>query len=380
MSTSDSAWADFRRQMPVAGRYAYFDHAAVSPLTAAAQAAVVRWADEAAGGGEANWPRWVVKLDALRNTAARMINAGADEIALVANTTTAISYVAEGFPWREGDNVVVPRSEFPSNMYPWLNLAPRGVEVRRVPTQGERLNLDDVVAACDSRTRLIAVSWVGYQTGWRNDLARLAEIAHGRGASLLVDAIQGLGVLALDVGAVPIDFLAADGHKWMLGPEGAGIMYIRRARLDALRPIGVGWNSVPQTGDFTKNAFQLRDSASRYEGGSQNMPGLLALGASLDLLTSWGAERLEARLLDYGERVCAALRSLGATIASAREPHRGSGIIACELPGQDPLAVKRRCLARDVVLNARAGRIRISPHVYNDQSDLDRLVDALRSA
>jgi selenocysteine lyase/cysteine desulfurase len=307
---------------------------------------------------------------------------GADptEIALIRNTTEGIGLVAEGFPWRPGDNVVVPVDEFPSNLFPWLHLASRGVDVRQVDSRDGQLDLARLAKACDQRTRIVAVSWVGYATGWRNDVAALAEIAHRHGGYLFLDAIQGLGVLPLDVRRTPVDFLAADGHKWLLGPEGAGIFYIRRTHLDLLRPLGVGWNSVVQAGDFTKVELIFKPAAARYEGGTYPMAGLLGLGGSLDLLSAYDAAAIEQRLIDVTDLACEQLLRAGAVLASDRQAERKSGIVAFEMHGRDPLAVRRRCLERGVVLSCRAGRLRISPHVYTNSGDIDRLCEAIAEA
>ena len=379
-SPSPPDFDDFRRRMPVARRWAYLDHAAVAPLPEPARAAVVGWAEDAAGNGDTSWLRWAKQAEELRPLFARMIGAHEAEIALVRNTTEGISLVAEGYPWRSGDNVVMPADEFPSNQYPWMNLADRGVEVRRVATIGERPILDALAEACDRRTRILAISWVSYCSGWRHDLNRLAQLARDRGALLAVDAIQGLGVFPLDVGATPIDFLAADGHKWLLGPEGAGVLFVQREHLDRLRPMGVGWNSVAHCHDFTRIELRLKPNAGRYEGGSQNMVGSLALRESLKLLAEFGQAALSARVLEISGLACERLRGMGADIRSDRSPAHASGIVVFDLPGRDPAELRSRCLNAGVVLSCRAGGLRISPHAYNDASDIDRLIDALHPA
>lgn len=372
-----------RDWMPAAERWAYFDHAAMCPLPRPTADVMQAWLKEAVEIGNPVWPEWVKGVEEMRATAAAMIGAERDEIALVGNTTFGITLVAEGVDWRAGDNVVTLADEFPSNVYPWFNLASRGVETRRVPTEASgRLDLAKLAAACDGRTRIVTVSWIGFATGYRHDVAAIAEIAHRCGARLFVDAIQGLGAFPLDVRSMGIDFLAADGHKWMLGPEGAGIAYIAREHLDSLRPYGLGWHSVTQT-DYSQVELNLKPAAARYEGGTQNNAGMLALGASLKLLTELGLENVAAAILDVTERACERLAALGATIVSDRRAdHRGgqqrSGIVAFELPGRDPMAVKRHALRQNVVFGCRAGRLRISPHAYNDETDLDRLIDVLK--
>lgn len=377
--------AKLRTLMPVAKKSAYLDHAAVSALSQPAVDAVQNWLQDAAEVGNPAWGQWVKGVESLRATAAKFIGAEPEEIALVSNTTAGISLVAEGLDWHEGDNVVTFADEFPSNVYPWMNLQSRGVETRRVPTSASgRPDLDQLAAACDSRTRVVTVSWVGFATGYRHDIARIAEIAHARGALFFLDAIQGLGVFPIDVDEFGIDFLAADGHKWLLGPEGAGLAYIRRKHLDQLRPIGPGWHSVKPGQDYTHIELNLRPSAARYEGGSQNICGMLALGASLRMLAELEPQNISAAVLEITDLACEKLEKIGSTIVSDRDMgHRNgeqrSGIVSFEIPGRDPLALKRHATQRGVIFGCRAGRLRISPHAYNGENDLERLVDAITS-
>jgi cysteine desulfurase / selenocysteine lyase len=366
-----------REHMPVAAKWAYLDHAAVAPISQPAADAIRRWLDEAAHEGDTVWPDWSRQVAETRRAAAQLIGAETDEIALVANTTAGINFVAEGLDWRAGDNVVTLDDEFPSNLYPWMHLAGRGVETRLVPTQDGRVEYDQLSDRCDARTRVITVSWVGYANGCRRDLKAIGEIAAQRGALFFVDAIQGLGAFPLDVQDTPIDFLAADGHKWLLGPEGAGVAYLRRDRLPMLRPTGVGWNSVVQGSDFNHIELALKPSAARYEGGTQNMAGMIGLGASIDLLLSLGIDNVAAAILDISDHACEALQAIGARVISPREGDQRSGIASFELPGCDVAAVRRHCLAQGVAVAYRAGRVRISPHAYNDAGDIQRLIDAL---
>ncbi len=349
--------------MPVARQWAYFDHAAVGPLSGPSQEALAQWAEDATANGAAYYPAWTRRVEHLRTLAASMVGALPEEIALVGNTTAGINLVAEGFPWKSGDNVVIRADEFPSNQYPWLHLADRGVETRRIPADGGKLDLDRLAAACDNRTRIVSVSWVAYASGWRHDLDQLAALVHERGALLFLDAIQGLGVFPLDVRHTPVDFLAADGHKWLLGPEGAGVFFTRREHLDLLRPVGVGWNSVRNQHDFSHIELVFKDTAARYEGGSQNVAGLSALGASLELLGQFGMTAISQRVLEITELACRRLAEIGSVVLSDRTPAHQSGIVSVE---------------QKVLLSCRAGRLRISPHAYNNAEDVERLIEALR--
>lgn len=374
-------WDDFRRQMPVTRRWAYLDHAAVAPLSGPAEEAIRGWAQQAATDGDTRWGQWADRVERTRQYVAALIGASAGEIALMPNTTAGINLVAEGYPWKEGDNVVIPADEFPANVYPWLNLAGRGVQTRRVASDGVRVDLDGIARACDRRTRIVSVSWVGYATGWRVDVDRLTDLVHDRGALLLLDAIQGLGVFPIDVRRTPIDFLAADGHKWLLGPEGAGVFYARGEHLDMLRPVGVGWNSVTGRYDFAKIDLDFRPEAARYEGGSQNMVGIHGLAASLELLARFGAsptgEAIAKRVLEVTDRSCQRLQRIGAQVLSDRRDNHRSGIVAFQLPGIAPETVRQHCLRSGVVLSHRGGHLRISPHAYTSDTDIDRLISSI---
>ncbi len=370
-------WSAFRAEMPVVKRWLYLDHAAVAPLPASARDAISDWANEAASDGDTAWPRWKAAVDRLRGKAAALIGAAPEEVAIIKNTTEGINIIALGYPWQKGDNVVLPADEFPTNQYPWIQLASQGVEVRRIEPGCPGRLYDAIREACDGHTRIITISWVNYATGFRVDLDRLAELARDVGALLFVDAIQGLGVFPLDVRQIPIDFLAADGHKWLLGPEGAGLFFCRHNHLERLRPVGIGWNSVVHASDYSRIELNLKPSVARYEGGSYNMVGVIGLEASLSLLQSFGVQRLASRILEVTDWACELLRQHGARIHSERDGEHRSGIVSFEFPGVDPALARRRCLEHGVVLSSRGGRLRISPHAYNTEEDIERLIEAL---
>ena len=374
-------WQAFRAEMPVVAKWSYLDHAAVAPLPRPAANWVQKWMQQSMADGDVVWPEWAKRLDAIRATAARLINAESDEIAFVANTTFGINLVAEGLDWQPGDNLVVPDHEFPSNLYPWLALEKRGVEVRVVPLDGMRICPQRMADACDGRTRLVTASWVGYASGYRINVPELAEVAHRNGALFFLDAIQGLGVFPLDVKDAQVDFLAADGHKWLMGPEGAGIFYINRQHLDRLRPLNVGWNSVKQGNDFSIVKLDIKESALRYEGGSPNMAGNFGMGGSLDLLESFGlaseSSPIAERVLELSSATHERLSQLGAIVYSSADRQHGSGIVSFEIPGADSAEARLHLLERGVVTSFRGGRLRASLHCYNDESDIDRLCGAV---
>ncbi len=262
------SWEQFRGQFPVTERWAFMDHAAVAPLPKPAVAALAEYADDLSKNGIASVARWVHRVRDVRACAARLLNASVDEVAFIKNTSEGIDWVAEGFPWKPGDNVVLAAEEYPSNQYPWMNQAHRGVEVRSVASRGSRVAIDDIRNAIDSRTRIVSLSFVEFASGYRNDLDAIGQLCRERGVYFFVDAIQGLGVFPLDVTKPPIDFLAADSHKWLLGPEGIGLFWIRQELIDFLHPITVGWNSVIDPTNFGKIEFRLRPGAIRWEGGA----------------------------------------------------------------------------------------------------------------
>lgn len=373
-----------REQMPVALDWAYFDHAAVAPLPRPATIAIQRWMTECAESGDVSWLSWNAEVETCRRLAAETIGADPAEIALVPNTTSGIGLVAEGFAWEPGDEVLVPANEFPSNLYPWRNLERRGVRLKTLePGPHGRIDLDRLAAAIGPRTRIVSLSWVGFGSGFRIDVGSVAEICHDRGALFFLDAIQGMGVFPLDVRRDGVDFLAADGHKWMLGPEGAGIFFVRRELLDRLAPLNVGWNSVGGAGNFRPDEMRLKESAGRYEGGTLNMAGFIGLSASLKLLRERGlgseTSAVADRVLRITDFACERLTSIGAEIFSPRESEsERSGIVSFSLRGLEPADARKKCLDAGVVLSVREGRLRIAPHAYNDEADIERLIAVLK--
>jgi selenocysteine lyase/cysteine desulfurase len=371
-------WCSLRAvEFPVTRRWAYFDHAAQAPLPRRSADVLHAWADEQVHDGVVGWPAREGRIEAIRDQVARLVGADRDEIAFIASTTHGIGLVAEGFPWREGDNVVSAAEEYPSNIYPWMNLASRGVTLRLVPSREGRIWIDDLIAAMDRSTRVLAISHVEFSSGFRHDLDALAEVCHARGVALFVDVIQGLGPLTIDVKRTAIDFMAADGHKWLLGPEGAGLLYVRRDWIDRLRPIGVGWHSVIGSYNSPLNEFHLKENAQRWEGGSFNMPGLLAFGASVGLFLELGPEAVSRRVLDRAAAVRDLAVSAGWTAYGSLRERDCSAIVALESPGVDPDKAARALKRQGVVVSSRRRRLRVSPHFYNNDEDLERLAAGL---
>ena len=370
-------WTTLRDQFPITQRWAYFDHAAVAPLSLPAARAMTEWTTDKTENGEVNARRWDERVEEVRGLAGRLLGCNPTDVAFIKNTSEGIGIVAEGIAWRPGDNVVTAAEEYPANIYPWMNLKDRGVDVRLVPSRERRVEIDDIRSAIDGRTRLVSLSMVEYASGFRNDLGTVGSLCRERGVHFLVDAIQGLGVLPLDVGQIPVDFLSADGHKWLLGPEGAGIFYVRPALVEQLHPVGIGWNSVIGSRNFAKLDFQLKPHAGRWESGALNVAGITALGASMQLLLEIGINQVSSRIMDLTDHLCEQAAQAGIEIYSSRRPEDRSSIVSLVSRDGDPRGQVRRCRAAGVVINQRAGRLRISPHCYNTTAELDRLLELL---
>ncbi len=364
--------------MPITQRWAFFDHAAVAPITARARKAIIEWAADMAENGDVMEHRWVQRIEEVRGLAGRLLDADPVDIAFIKNTSEGIGIVAEGFPWKPGDNIVTAAEEYPANIYPWMNLASRGVEFRTVPSRDGRIWLDDIRAALDSRTRLVSLSFVEFASGFRNDLDAVGSLCRERGIYFFVDAIQGLGAFPLSVRKTPIDFLSADGHKWLLGTEGAGIFYIRRDLVDMLHAVNIGWNSVIGARNFGKIDFRLKPNAGRWESGSLNVGGIAALGASVEMLLEIGIPTIAERVTELTDYLCERVAGIGLEVYSSRRPEDKSGIVSLVAPGTDPIQLVRSFKKEGVVINQRAGRLRISPHFYNTHAEIDRLIDLLQ--
>ncbi len=371
---------EHRALFPVTGHLAYLDHAGVAPLSTRAADAMERVIGECLGWGAHRYGRILRGVEEARQAAARLLGADPSEVAFVKNTSEGISIVAQGLPWREGEAVVVPEGEFPANVYPWLNLGRRGVRVLRVPERGGRLLLDDFREALDQPgVRVLAVSAVEYGTGFRNDLAALGEMCRERDVLFFVDAIQALGCLPLEPAALGIHALAADAHKWLLGPEGAGVLYVSSGVVERLHPVEVGWKSVRDALDFGTIRFDLRDDAGRFEPGSLSIVPIHGLGAAVELLLEVGAQRIWDRVRDLTDLVIEALHSRGYRVASSLGEHERSGIVTF-VPRSPPAALAERLRKAGVLVAARGPGLRVSPHFYNDRGDVDRFLAALDRA
>lgn len=355
-------------EFPVNRHLLYLNHAAVAPWPTRTRDAVNAFADDCNTIGARDYPKWVETEARLREQCRQLIGADSvNDIALVKNTSEALSMVAQGFLWEAGDNVVISDQEFPSNRIVWEALATQGVGVRQIALDVDASPEEALIKACDRRTRLLAISSVQYATGLRVDLEQLGQACRARGIAFCVDAIQGLGVTPHDVDAMHIDFLMADGHKWMLGPEGLGVFYCRETWRDRLRLFEYGWHMVEDYLNYDRRDWSPAASARRFECGSQNMLGIHALSASLSLVLEVGVARIERAVLDRAELLFDAISARNdLTLITRPTPGRYAGIVTFSHRNKPAGELFARLKSNGVVCALRGGGVRLSPHFYTD--------------
>lgn len=370
-----------QHEFPVVRQKIFLSHAAVSPLPRRVTQAVGQYLELAAGDDQEKVLPESVIAEA-RQDFARLLQARTEEIAFVGPTSLALSYVASGFPFRKGDNLLIYLDDYPSNVYPWMALAARGVEVRLINLRElGHIRALDVQGQVDENTRLVALASCHFISGWRIDVAGIGAFLRRRGIAFCVDGIQTLGAFPTTVEHV--DFLAADAHKWLLGPCAAGILYVRQEWQDRLRPPVYGWHNVQCPNFVAQEAMTFRPDARRYEAGSANLLGVVALKAACELLLECGIDAIAAELLRKRQWLVPALQAKGWTVLLAEAPPaHASGIITLHRADADLPALHQRLLAAGVVTSLRADRagrryLRLSPHFYNTDAELQRLLEVL---
>ena len=365
-------------EFPVSSKSVYFNHAGISPLPASAAEAGIRAFQRSRDEGVLPIQQWEALLQETRGRFAGIVGASPEEIAFVKNTSEGLSFVAAGFPWRDGDNLVTTNMEFPSNIYPWMRLQARNVEVRMVSAREGKILKEDLFKACDGKTRLIALSSVEFMNGFRNDLSSIGEYCQKNGIFFCVDGIQSLGVLPMDVKSFGIDAISADGHKWLMSPEGIGGLYISRDVMDMIEPVILGWHSVKNRLDFDNYDFRMSPDAKRYEPGCVNTAILDAFNASMELLISTGIDRIWERVRGLTEQIFEKARESEYEILSSEKPEDRSGIVTFRVPGVDNIALWKALQNRKVRCSSRGGGIRLSPHFYNTPEEVDAVFGILR--
>ncbi|MDT0633052.1 aminotransferase class V-fold PLP-dependent enzyme [Rubrivirga sp. S365] len=360
---------------------AYLDHAATGVLSRPAREAAVAFLDARAGRDPSrspnDYPTDLERVDRARRRAAALVGAGVRNVEVVPNTSAGLGLLASGLDWRPGDRVVVPACEFPANVLPWRALEDRGVAVDLVPHREGTFTVEDVEAVLRPETRLVAVSWVQFLSGFRCDLDGLGALCRERGVLFAVDAIQGVGALRLDVGAVRPDLVAFGGHKWLCGMQGAGVVVVADTLLDRLRPAR-GWLNGPIDWDDLEAAgLALHDDATRFRTGTLPTAQLYALDAALGLFLDVGADAVEAAVLAGAGRLADGLARLGARRYGTDHPARASGIVTVAVA--DPEGLHAHLAERGVAVSLRNRLVRFAPHAHTREADLDRALDAVAS-
>jgi selenocysteine lyase/cysteine desulfurase len=368
-----------RDEFPVLKHGFYANHAAISPWPRVTARAVAAFAEENCNQGSAAYKYWLQRESRLRQRLASLLNAASPgDIALLKNTTEGISTVAGGIAWSNGDNVVIPKDEFPSNRLPWLALQRVGVEVREVDIRCADDPEQALVSQMDERTRLLSVSSVQWVDGLRLRLETLGEACRQNGVRFFVDAIQHLGALQIDVEACNIDFLAADGHKWLLAPEGIAVFYCREAAREELQLSQHGWHMVDEPYQFDRQQWQPSATATRFEAGSPNTLGQVALHASVSLLQQVGMVNVEACVSANTRALVAGIESIpGLEPVRPFDPQRVSGIVSLKPLNTDLSRFFQALTARQLSCTIRGGAIRLSPHFYQCGEPIAEMLNIL---
>jgi selenocysteine lyase/cysteine desulfurase len=367
-----------RDLFPVSANLIYFNHAAVGPLSTRTTDAIETHARDQRDFGALHWRAWYAEDAALRRSAATLIGAQPTEIAILKNTSEGLSFVAVGFRWREGENVITTDLEFPSNYTPWKRLERRGVECRIVKSVDGAYNAEDVERLIDDKTRIVSVSSVAFHNGFAADLVAIGEVCRRRNVLFCVDAIQSVGVIPMDVRRANIAFLSADGHKWMCGPEGASIFYVAEEHRERLEVLESGWTNFDRKGKFIGCSTDLLPDSRRFEAGSLNTNGVYGLRAAIDLLLETGIDNIHAEVIRLATKLADGLESIGYPIATPRPI--ASGIVAARPKSSaDLLRLHHALEEQKIVCAPREGLLRFSPHAWNDDAEVERVLDVLHN-
>ena len=370
---------------PASRACTYLNHAANGPLPRPVVQTVREYLDDASLFGGTHEPRWVEYERGAHRRLARMINARPDQIAFTASTGDGLSHIALGLNWQEGDEIVSAEGEFPTNVYPWLNLREQGVRLRFVPARDYRIRVEDVLASITERTKLVSLSLVEFSTGYRNDVAAIARLCHERGIVCGIDAMQALGAIDIDVQALGVDYLAAAAHKWLLAPRTTGILYLADHLLPRLRTPRRGWRSVETPFDFFNHEQPIKQDMARFEYSTSNLTAIVGLDAALGVFEAidGGMQAVETRVLGLTNYAITGLERLGYPVVTPQGAGERSGIV-CFKPranqASEPMTAQQLAdtlAAQDVYIAARGDVARVSPHFYNTFADIDRLLNVL---
>jgi selenocysteine lyase/cysteine desulfurase len=370
-----------RHEFPVANDKIFLAHGGDCPLPRRVADAVAQYARNATTGDQEKFVYPKILSDG-RKVAAQILSCKPEEVAFVGPTSLALSFIASGLKFRRGDNVLIYFDDYPSNVYPWMALAEQGVEVRLMNTRGLGLiRPKDVTGQVDEKTRLVALASCHFISGYRLDVDSIGSFLRARNILFCLDAIQTVG--AFPMSTAHVDMLAADAHKWLLGPCGAGVMYVRDSVQETLNPPIYGWHNVRCPEFVAQEQLVLRSGAARYEAGTHNLLGLVGLVTAMEMLLEIGLENIARELLRKRAWLVPALEAKGCNVLHAdAAPENCSGITSFHQPERDPAALHQKLLDAGIITSLRTDRkgqkyIRLSPHFYNTDTELQRVIELI---
>lgn len=370
---------EIRQLFPAAEKYCYLNSAAVAPLPTVAVEAVSRQLRDVSENGTLNFGDWIATKNRARALVAEMLNVRHEQIAFLRNTSDGFSTVAGGLDWAEGENIVSFENEFPANFYPWRRLRDNfGIELRLCPERDGRIETEEFISLIDANTKLVSISAVQFSSGFRADLERIGEAAKRQDALLAVDIIQGFGAMPLDLAALGVDIAAGASHKWLCAPEGCGILYLSDRARERVEPTLVGWISVGDGWNFDDREQDWKPNALAWESGTGCASLFYGLEQSLKLLNKTGIERIEKHLEELSDYFCELLGGKNYQIFSSRQKSEKSQIVSLKYLGDlTSKQIAERLQTENIIVSPRGDRLRVAPHFFNNQADIEKLVEAL---
>lgn len=366
-------------EFPLIDKLIYLNHAAVAPWPLRTCNAVKAFAEQNTRYGSHYYPNWLKKEAELREQLRQLLNAPTvDDIALVKNTSEALSFVAYGLNWKTGDNIVTSNEEFPSNRVPWQSLANQGVEFREADLHRSESPEQALFDRVDENTRLLTISSIQFASGLRLDLEKIGSFCKQHNILFCIDAIQSLGAVEFNVQAYQADFVMADGHKWMCGPEGLGVFYTTPAARDQLKLTQYGWHMMKNAYNYENTPWEIHPGARRFECGSPNMLGIHALSSSLSLLLETGIDQVERAVLNHASLLMNGIAECDwLELLTDRTAPLQSGIVVFKSKTRSNAELFHRLQSNGVVCALRGQGIRLSPHFYHTEDELMKVLDIL---
>ena len=365
----------YRKYFPIAETDIYLNHAAVSPYSTRVVEAIENLLHRRSSGEIEVYPIAVEEKARLKKNIAAMIDGEEDNIAIIGNTSEGFNWLVQGLSWKKGDRVLLVENEFPANIYPFLNLEQYGVSIDFVPTREGFIFLEDIESKVRPETKLLSISFVEFLNGFRNQLAEISDLCRRNDVLLSIDSIQGVGAMPLSVRQSGVDFLSNGGHKWLMGPQGCGFMYISPVLFDKLKPAFVGWLSVKDSWNFFDYNLDYLEDARRFEIATSNVPGIFGLSASTSLLLEAGIEQIQKHLFSLGDRLIERLTDLGYTYVGSRDEKNRSGIYTFQC--ENVKETYKHLRKNRVHLSLRNDLLRFSPHFYNTVEEIDEVLNLL---